>query len=195
MERSPMKSATENDDTSPPEETLNLLPASVACSSTNATNENENTSPSDETLNLLTASMACSSTNAANENDDMSPSEETLDFDDDTLRAIAQVYMNKGNEEYRKQDFSNAIYFYTQGITVKCKDKELKAKLHSNRAIARFKLGKYQGSLSDARSTYELQPFFKKAIVTGARACSKLKRFREALTWCVLGLDVSLPLV
>jgi len=82
-----MKAATENDDTSPaPDETLNLLPASVACSSTNATKENENTSPSDETLNLLTASMACSSTNAAKENDHMSPSEETLDFDDDTLR-------------------------------------------------------------------------------------------------------------
>ena len=47
--------------------------------------------------------------------------------------AIAQVYMNEGNEEYRKQDFSNAINFYTQGITVKCKDKELKAKLHSNK--------------------------------------------------------------
>ena len=58
------------------------------------------------------------------------------------LLAIAEVYKNQGNEEYRKKDFINAIHFYTEGIKVNCKDKELKAQLYSNRAIANYKLGK-----------------------------------------------------
>ena len=58
------------------------------------------------------------------------------------LLAIAEVYKNQGNEEYRKRDFIIAIHFYTEGIKVKCKDEDLKAKLYCNRAIANFKLGK-----------------------------------------------------
>ena len=58
------------------------------------------------------------------------------------ILAIAEVYKNQGNEEYVKKDFMNAIDFYTEGIKVNCKDKELNAKLYSNRAIAHFYLGK-----------------------------------------------------
>ena len=55
--------------------------------------------------------------------------------------AVAQVYMNEGNDEHRKKDYSNAIHLYTKGIKVNCKDDELKAKLYSNRATAHFFLG------------------------------------------------------
>ena len=58
------------------------------------------------------------------------------------VAAIAEVYKNEGNEEYGKKDFNNAIYFYTEGIKVNCKDEELKSKLYCNRAIAHFDLGK-----------------------------------------------------
>jgi len=58
------------------------------------------------------------------------------------ILAIAEVYKNEGNDEYRKKKFDNAIYFYTEGIKVNCKDKELNAKLYSNRATAHFYLGK-----------------------------------------------------
>ena len=57
------------------------------------------------------------------------------------LSAIAEVFKNEGNDEYGKRDFTNAVYFYTEGIKVKCKGDELNAKLHSNRAIAHFYLG------------------------------------------------------
>ena len=56
--------------------------------------------------------------------------------------AIAEVYKTQGNEEYGKKDFANAVHFYTEGIKVNCKDKDLNAKLYSNRAIAHFYLGK-----------------------------------------------------
>ena len=55
--------------------------------------------------------------------------------------AIAEVYKNEGNDEYKKNNFNNAIQFYTEGIKVNCKDKELNAILYSNRAAARFNLG------------------------------------------------------
>lgn len=56
--------------------------------------------------------------------------------------AIAKVYLEEGNKEYKSKEASNAVYFYTEGIQVSCKDDELNAKLHSNRATANFHLGK-----------------------------------------------------
>jgi len=51
------------------------------------------------------------------------------------------VYKDEGNDEYKKEEFGNAIHFYTEGINVNCKDKELIAKLYTNRATAHFYLG------------------------------------------------------
>ncbi|KAL9981564.1 hypothetical protein ACROYT_G010282 [Oculina patagonica] len=135
--------------------------------------------------------MARSSIKVASEYDVTPPAEGTLDFDDDNLRAIAEVYKNQGNEEYRKKDFINAIHFYTEGIKVNCKDEKLNAQLYSNRAIANLKLGNHLDSLSDAKAATDLQPIFLKAIVRGASACVELKQFEEAITWCDKGLAVS----
>ncbi|XP_078360894.1 uncharacterized protein LOC144645266 isoform X1 [Oculina patagonica] len=134
--------------------------------------------------------MARSPFKVASENDVTPSAEGTLDFDDDNLRAIAEVYKNQGNEEYRKRDFINAIHFYTEGIKVNCKDDELKAQLYCNRAIANFKLGNHLDSLSDAKAATDLQPIFLKAIVRGASACVELNQFEEAITWCDKGLAI-----
>ena len=56
--------------------------------------------------------------------------------------AIAEVYKDEGNNEYNKKNFNSAIHYYTEGIKVNCKDEDLNAKLHSNRAAAHFNLGK-----------------------------------------------------
>ena len=56
--------------------------------------------------------------------------------------AIAEVYKNQGNQEFNKNNFNNAIDFYTEGIKVNCNDDEMKAKLYSNRAAAHFNLGR-----------------------------------------------------
>ncbi|KAL9953311.1 hypothetical protein ACROYT_G040709 [Oculina patagonica] len=134
--------------------------------------------------------MARSPIKVASENDVTPPAEETLDFDDETVRAIAEVYKNQGNEEYRKKDFVNAIHFYTEGLKVNCKDQGMNATLYSNRAIANFKLGKYVDSLNDAKAATRLQPIFLKAIVRGASACVQLNWFEEAITWCDKGLAI-----
>ena len=58
-----------------------------------------------------------------------------------SLSAIAQVYNDDGSEAYDKKDYSSAVYFYTEGIKVNCKDKDLMAELYSNRAHAYLCLG------------------------------------------------------
>ncbi|XP_078380053.1 uncharacterized protein LOC144662998 [Oculina patagonica] len=114
-----------------------------------------------------------------------------LDFDDDTLRAIAQVYLEDGNKEYKKKQAYNAIYFFTEGIQVNCKDDNLNAKLYSNRATAHLHLGNYQKTLNDATAAVELEPTFVKAIERGASACVQLQRYKEAMAWCEKGLAIN----
>nr|XP_058960865.1 tetratricopeptide repeat protein 4-like [Pocillopora verrucosa] len=146
------------------------------------------------------------------ENEDLPDKENAPDFDEDTLRvtlsdyqgvsqtqnetqfsreAMADVYRSEGNKVFKKGDFINAIYFYTEGIKLNCNEKVLKAKLYNNRAIAHSKLGNHQDSLRDAEAAIELNPTFLKAIVRGATACVELRRFEEAITWCDKGLAVS----
>ncbi|KAL9960692.1 hypothetical protein ACROYT_G034178 [Oculina patagonica] len=119
---------------------------------------------------------------------DAGMAEGALDFDDDNLRAKAEEYKNKGNNEYRKKEFSKAEKLYTKGIKVNCKDDELNAKLYNNRATACFYLGNYHESLDDANAAIELQPTYIKAIERGARACVELHLYEESITWCDKGL-------
>ena len=70
--------------------------------------------------------------------------------------AIAEVYKTEGNEAYLKEDYSNAIYFYTEGIKVNCKDEDLKAKLYGNRAYANLRLGKATCILKERNIAYFL---------------------------------------
>ncbi|KAL9960719.1 hypothetical protein ACROYT_G034208 [Oculina patagonica] len=90
-----------------------------------------------------------------------------LDFDDDTLIAIAEVYYNEGHSELRRKEYTNAVYFYTEGIKVTCKDDDLNAKLYNNRATAHFYLGNYQESLNDAKAATELHPTYIEALEIG----------------------------
>ncbi|CAH3192450.1 unnamed protein product, partial [Porites evermanni] len=128
---------------------------------------------------------------APKEDDVTSAAEGRLQFDDDNLRAIAEVYKNEGNNEYNRKNFNSAIHFYSEGIKANCKDEELNAKLYSNRAAAHFDLGNYPETVNDAKVATELQPSFLKASVRGASACIQLKKFNEANEWCDKGLAVS----
>ena len=64
-----------------------------------------------------------------------------ISFQSALFLAIAEVYYNEGNEACFKEDYSNAIYFYTEGIKVNCKDIDLKDQLYSKRAYANLRSG------------------------------------------------------
>ena len=57
--------------------------------------------------------------------------------------AIAQVYNNEGVKAFLKKDYSNAVYFATEGIKVNCKHEDFMAILYSNRAYANLHLGEF----------------------------------------------------
>ena len=61
--------------------------------------------------------------------------------------AIADVYRLEGNKKYKNKELLNAVYFYTEGLQVNCKDDKLNAKLYHNRATAYF----YSGEISSVQ--------------------------------------------
>ncbi|KAL9965088.1 hypothetical protein ACROYT_G028836 [Oculina patagonica] len=115
-----------------------------------------------------------------------------LEFGDANLKAIAEVYNSEGDDEFRKQEYGSAIHFYTEGIKVNCNNKELNAKLHSNRATAHNCLGNYHEALTDAKAAKEFKPSCLKAFSTGARACVNLNLFEKAIAWIDDGLKIDL---
>ena len=58
--------------------------------------------------------------------------------------ATAQKNEEKGDAEYKKNEFSNAADFYTKGIEVNCKDVALNAVLYKKRAASHFFLGEFR---------------------------------------------------
>lgn len=128
---------------------------------------------------------------AVNDEVPLSCAAEALEFEDANLRGIAEVLNNEGDEEFRKNELKNAIHSYTEGIDVQCEDKELNAKLYSNRgATAHCFLGNYNEALSDAKASRKLNPSCVRAYTAGAQACVKLNLFEESITWCNGGLTI-----
>ncbi|KAL9958840.1 hypothetical protein ACROYT_G035909 [Oculina patagonica] len=113
-----------------------------------------------------------------------------LEFGDANLRAIAELKNSEGDEEFRKKEYGSAIDFYTEGIKVNCNNKELNAKLYSNRATAHNCLGNYNEALRDAKASKELKPSRVKAFTAGAQACVNLNLFEEAIAWIDDGLTI-----
>ncbi|XP_068757738.1 glutamine--tRNA ligase-like [Montipora capricornis] len=92
-------------------------------------------------------------------------------------KSIAEVYKDEGNDEYKRREFTNAVDFYSQGLQVNCKDDDLNAKLHSNRATAHFYLENYHDTISDAKAALHLKPNYIKAIERGMGFTSRLIEF------------------
>ena len=56
----------------------------------------------------------------------------------------AQKNEEKGDAEYKTNEFSNAAIFYTEGIEMRCKDVALNAVLYKKRAACHFFLGEFR---------------------------------------------------
>ncbi|XP_022791436.1 tetratricopeptide repeat protein 28-like [Stylophora pistillata] len=110
-----------------------------------------------------------------------------LAFDCDTLSAIAKVYLEEGDEEYKKGHLQSAKHFYTEGLQVNCSDEHLNAELYCRRAKVHFCLGNYQETRVDATVAVQLAPTLLEAIGYGVRACMELQLYEEASNWCLKG--------
>ena len=71
------------------------------------------------------------------------------------LNQEAEKYKIKGNEAFRKQNYEQAITFYTQAIEI-----QEKAAFFSNRAFCFMKTNKLEDALSDALYATKIEPGF-----------------------------------
>lgn len=51
-------------------------------------------------------------------------------------------YSQEGDKRLERNEFDNAVDFYTKGIELKCKDDDLNAAMYTKRARVHFYLGK-----------------------------------------------------
>ena len=61
-----------------------------------------------------------------------------------SLAETAQKNEEKGDAEYKRDEFSNAADFYTKGIEVNCEDVALNAVLYKKRAASHFLMGEFR---------------------------------------------------
>ncbi|KAI5669485.1 hypothetical protein M9H77_19338 [Catharanthus roseus] len=82
----------------------------------------------------------------------------------------------RGDDAFKRSDFSAAVDAYTQAIDFDPTD----ATLHSNRSICWIRLGQPERALSDAKACRSLKPDWAKACYREGAALRLLQRFDEA---------------
>ncbi|XP_020610005.1 uncharacterized protein LOC110048571 [Orbicella faveolata] len=76
--------------------------------------------------------------------------------DNDTLTQTAKVYKELGDAELAKEEFQNALSFYTEGINVKCKDDQLNIELYRCRWLSNCHLGNVHEAFEDLNRLQEI---------------------------------------
>eukprot|EP00026_Physarum_polycephalum_P008497 Phypoly_transcript_08585.p1 GENE.Phypoly_transcript_08585~~Phypoly_transcript_08585.p1 ORF type:complete len:482 (+),score=27.99 Phypoly_transcript_08585:45-1490(+) len=103
----------------------------------------------------------------------------------------SQALKDKGNQCFAKNDFSNALSYYTQAINVDPNNHVL----YSNRSAAYLQVKDYQKALDDAHKCVQIEPTFIKGTLRLADAQFHLNQFSEALALyssCVQNSDPSM---
>ena len=85
---------------------------------------------------------------------------------------LADAEKAKGNELFKKGDFSAALKHYTEAIRRNPKD----AKIYSNRAACFTKLMSFDLALKDCETAIELDPAFVKAYLRKAKVLQGLSQ-------------------
>eukprot|EP01016_Furgasonia_blochmanni_P010461 TRINITY_DN1443_c0_g1_i1.p1 TRINITY_DN1443_c0_g1~~TRINITY_DN1443_c0_g1_i1.p1 ORF type:complete len:547 (+),score=117.73 TRINITY_DN1443_c0_g1_i1:65-1705(+) len=88
----------------------------------------------------------------------------------------ANDYKELGNKEFKAQNYTKAIEYYTKAINVN--DKE--ASYFANRAACYLSLKKYNKCIEDCNSTLTLDPNFTKAIRRKAKSLFSLGKIDQA---------------
>eukprot|EP01080_Neovahlkampfia_damariscottae_P009778 gene9778-2104_t len=84
---------------------------------------------------------------------------------------------NKGNEEFKNQNFTKAIDHYTEALNYD----EKKEVLYSNISMSFLKLEKYEEALLNAEKSIQIDPNYIKSLQRKAISLEKLNRQKEAL--------------
>lgn len=92
----------------------------------------------------------------------------------------AQEWKEKGNEEFNKNNWSEALNCYTNALKLVKEDNAEKAIYYKNRAAAYLKLQDYEKVIKDCDDSLQICPNDPKALFRRCQALEALERFEEA---------------
>lgn len=92
----------------------------------------------------------------------------------------AQEWKEKGNEEFNKGNWSEALSHYTNALKLVKEDNADKAVYYKNRAAAYLKIHDYEKAIKDCDSALQICCNDPKALFRRCQALEALERFEEA---------------
>lgn len=104
----------------------------------------------------------------------------------DEARAEAERLKTEGNEQMKVENFSAAVEFYSQAITLNSHN----AVYYCNRAAALSKLGNYAGAVQDCEQAINIDPKYSKAYGRMGLALASLNKHTEAVGYYKKALEL-----
>jgi tetratricopeptide (TPR) repeat protein len=93
----------------------------------------------------------------------------------------ANRFKDLGNDSFKRGQFSEAVEFYTKGISNSTNDAAMLINLHNNRSSAYLKTGEYRSCVDDCNRVFELDADNTKALLRRASALELLEDYQSAL--------------
>ncbi|XP_034183265.1 unc-45 myosin chaperone isoform X2 [Osmia lignaria lignaria] len=97
-----------------------------------------------------------------------------------TTNLSAREWKEKGNEEFNKANWSEALSCYTNALKLTNEDNSEKAIYYKNRAAAYLKQEEYNKAIKDCDEALKICPNDPKALFRRCQALDALERFEEA---------------
>lgn len=97
---------------------------------------------------------------------------------------MAISYKEDGNFNFKHKNYRLAIIAYTEGIKIKCGNKEIEATLLNNRAASNFFLKNYRSCLRDCELALRLKPDYEKAKLRAIHCCYEIQQLDKAIKYC-----------
>lgn len=98
---------------------------------------------------------------------------------DDILNKSVEEIKDIGNNYFKNNDYLNAIYYYNKALK-KCKDKNIKSILYSNRAACNIFLKKWNTVIEDCNKSIHLNDNFAKSYIRRSNAYEQLQKYNDA---------------
>jgi len=115
---------------------------------------------------------------------------QNLMYDDQTAEEIAENFKEQGNTclSRGKRYYEDAIKFYTKAIEQPFKNDKKRSLYYSNRAAVNLLLENFGRVISDCNEAIQLDPMNIKAYFRASKAAYDLKKYEEAVKYCLQGL-------